>query len=362
MKSAAWTFVLTVVAASFPSTIALSQQAVPEMSFESVPNFVKLPKDVNIRGEVWGISVNSKGEVAVLVRSGSAGPAVQNATGAQLLLLDKEGHFLRELGQGLLSWVQPHGLKFDKDDNLWAVDQGGDTVVRLNPEGRVTMVFGRRRVGGAGWTRVDPPRPPEDGLFRQPTDVTWDKDGNIYIGDGYINSRIAKFNKEGRWVTSIGEPGKTKLGELNTPHTLTSDAQGNIYVGDRENRRIQVIDPQTNTFVRQFTIDLPIPDDAQLWLGSPPSKAEAANLNGRPYTLCVTPPNREGRQFLFSADAFPGRIYKMTLEGKVVGWMGRTGRQLKEFGTVHQMACPSETELYVAELYNWRIQKLLIRP
>jgi hypothetical protein len=63
---------------------------------------------------------------------------------------------------------------------------------------------------------------------------------------------------------------------------------------------------------------------------------------------------------MFVADAFPGRIYKLSLDGKVLGWLGKSGKQLKQFGWVHQLACPSETELYAAEILNWRVQKLIL--
>src|SRR5262249_59577818 len=113
--------------------------------------------------------------------------------------------------------------------------------------------------GGAG-RRHTPPRPPVPGQFRQPTDVAFDTDGNIYISDGYINSRVAKFTKDGDYVASMGEPGRgPALGQLNTPHTITYDAKGFIYVGDRGNRRIQVIDPKQNKFVREIKIDVHVP-------------------------------------------------------------------------------------------------------
>ena len=120
-----------------------------------------------------------------------------------MLLFDKTGKFVREVGKGLYAWSYAHAIRFDKDDNLWAIDKGSDMIVRLNPEGHVTMVFGRKKEASdeaEPWTRVNPPRPPIPGQFRQPTDVAWDADGNIYISDGYINSRIAKFTKDGDWV------------------------------------------------------------------------------------------------------------------------------------------------------------------
>ena len=80
---------------------------------------------------------------------------------------------------------------------------------------------------------------------------------------------------------------------------------------------------------------------------------------GAPWALCITPPPN---QVLYSADAFPGRIYKITLDGKVLGVLGETGKKLKQFGWIHEIACPSENELYVAELLNWRVQKLILHP
>jgi hypothetical protein len=233
-------------------------------------------------------------------------------------------------------------------------------IIRFNPEGRVTMVFGRKKEASdeAGpWTRVTPPRPAIDGQFRQPTDVAWDAKGDIFISDGYINSRVAKYDKNGDWVKQWGDRG-TKEGEFNTPHNIAVDNQDNVYVADRGNRRIQVFNPD-GVFLRAITIDVPIPPDARPWMGNRPTPQQAAAQNGAPWAICITP---GPTQYLYSSDAFPGRIYKLTLDGKVVGALGQTGRQLKQFGWIHEMACPSENELYVAELLNWRVQKLVLHP
>ena len=351
-----------------------AQQAVPDIPFDSVPNFLKVPVDMNL-GEASGVAVNSKGDVAVFTRSNSAGGPAYGATASQVLLFDKTGKYVREVGKGLYAWSYAHAIRFDKDDNLWAVDKGSDMIVRINPDGHVTMVFGRKKEASDDaepWTRVTPPRPPVPGQFRQPTDVAWDTDGNIYISDGYVNARVAKFTKDGDWVASLGEPGGGKLGNLNTPHTIANDAKGNIYVGDRGNRRIQVIDPKTNQFVREIKMDAPVPPDAQPWMGAKPDVARllapdappgsATMAPGAPWAICVTPPNAQGQQFLYSSDAFPGRIYKLTLDGKLLGTIGKSGHQLKQFGWIHEIACPSENEIYVAELLNWRVQKLLLKP
>src|SRR5215475_9659810 len=356
-------------------TTTFAQQAVPEIPFDSAPNFLKLPADMNL-GEASGVAVNATADVAIYTRNNSAGGPAYGATASQVLLFDKTGKFLREVGKGLYAWSYAHTVRFDKDDNLWAVDKGSDMIVRFNPAGHVTMVFGRKKEASdeaEHWTRVTPPRPPVNGQFRQPTDVAWDTEGNIYISDGYINSRVAKFTKDGDWVTSMGEPGRgPKLGELNTPHTIANDAKGNVYVGDRGNRRIQVIDPKTNTFVKEIKIDATAPPDAMPWMGAKPDVAALLAPNappgsgtmapGAPWAICVTPPNPQGQQFLYSSDAFPGRIYKLTLDGKVLGWLGKSGHQLKQFGWIHEIACPSENELFVAELLNWRAQKLTLHP
>ncbi|HTZ73641.1 MAG TPA: hypothetical protein VMB47_06955, partial [Candidatus Aquilonibacter sp.] len=187
--------------------------------------------------------------------------------------------------------------------------------------------------------------------------------------DGYVNSRVAKFDKNGDWVKQWGTFGD-KPGQFNTPHSIASDAQGNIYVADRGNRRIQVFNPD-GEFEREITINVPLPPVVHMWMGNPPAPmppaatvgAPSANLsmqNGAPWAICITP--GPGTQYLYSADGYPGRIYKLSLDGKVLGVFGSMGHQLKQFGWIHEMACPSENELYVAEILNWRVQKLILHP
>jgi 6-bladed beta-propeller len=343
--------------ATEPSTTA------PQIAFDSV-DILKLPPNLYL-GEPSGVAVNSKGHIFVFNRGNTTGPAY-GATAAQLLEFDQNGKYIREIGHNLYAWSFAHDVRVDKDDNIWVIDKGSDMVVKFNPEGRVVMVFGRKKEAsdeGGPWTRVNPPRPAVDGQFRQPTDVTWDTQGNIFISDGYINSRVAKFDKNGHWVKSFGTPGKGP-GEFNTPHGIAADAKGNIYVADRGNRRIQVFDSD-GSFLRQFTIDVPVPPDAMPWMGNKPTPEQAANgtmAGGAPWTVCITPPNSSGTQYLYTSDAYPGRVYKLTLDGKLLGYFGSSGRQLKEFGWIHQLACPSENELYAAEILNWRVQKLTLHP
>jgi DNA-binding beta-propeller fold protein YncE len=250
-------------------------------------------------------------------------------------------------------------VKIDPQDNIWVTDKGSDMVIKFNPEGRVVLVFGRKQEASDEGTEplkhVKPPLPPVDGLFRQVTDVTWDAAGNTYISDGYVNSRVAKVDKDGNWLKSWGEPGSGP-GQFNVPHSIAADAQGNIYVADRGNRRIQVFDGD-GKFLRQMTIDVPVDPNARPPIGIRMTGGNPTMGPGAPWAICITPgPN----QFLYASDAFPGRIYKMTLDGKVVGALGTAGKQLKQFGWIHEIACPSENTLFVAELLNWRVQKLTL--
>ena len=122
------------------------------------------------------------------------------------------------------------------------------------------MVFGRKKEASdearaAG--HRNPPLPAVDGQFRQPTDMAWDRRATSIISDGYINSRVAKYDKNGDWVKSWGEPRHASPASSNTPHSIAADAQGNIYVADRGNRRIQVFDGD-GKFLREITIDVPV--------------------------------------------------------------------------------------------------------
>src|SRR6202035_916898 len=154
------------------------------------------------------------------------------AAAAQLLEFAPDGKFLREIGHNLYAWSFAHTVKIDPEDNIWVTDKGSDQVVKFDPAGRVVMVFGRKQEASDEDTgplkHPKPPLPADDGRFRQVTDVAWDKEGNTFISDGYINSRVAKVDKDGNWLKSLGDPGNGP-GQLNTPHSIATDANDNVY-------------------------------------------------------------------------------------------------------------------------------------
>ena len=329
----------------------------------SVPDPLKLPTDVHF-GEVTGVAVNSKGHVFVFSRGNTTGPAYA-AAAAQLFEFGPDGKFIREIGKNLYAWSFAHAVRIDKDDNIWVIDKGSDMIIRFNPQGRVTMVFGRKQEASDEETgplkHPVPPKAAEDGRFRQPTDVAFDPQGDIFISDGYINSRIAKADKNGNWIKSWGDRGN-KPGEFNTPHNIAADAKGNLYVADRGNGRIQVFDSD-GKFLRIMKIDAPVDESARPAIGNKPTLQTYQQVMtmapGAPWTVCITPPPN---QVLYTSDAFPGRVYKLSLDGKMLGMFGQSGKQPKQFGWIHEIACPSENTLYVAELLNWRVQKLILHP
>ncbi len=363
------------------SVLPASAQTVPTLPFESVPDPLTMPDDVHL-GEIAGVAVNSKKHVFVFSRGNSVGPSYM-ATAAQLLEFDEKGKFVREIGKNLYAWSYAHAVRIDKDDNIWVVDKGSDMILKMNPQGRVVWVFGRKgeashfmtppdyastltgllnRAGVAITTPANNnPRNPvpvhRDNVFNQPTDVAWDSKGNSYFSDGYVNSRVGKANARGEWVASWGSLGSGP-GQFDTPHGVAVSPADEVYVADRGNRRIQVFDTD-GKFLRQFTIDVPVPTTGKIVYGTEqPNAKTGSQAPGAPDALCMTPgPN----PVLFVGDLYPSRVYKVSLEGKLLGVYGQPGRNLGEFGWIHAIACPSENEIWVGELINWRVQKLVIK-
>jgi hypothetical protein len=364
-------YLLAVMVLLFAGSL-FAQLSIPEIPYDSPANLLKLPERLYL-GEAVGVATNSKGHVFVYTRTGgSFGTEGTSRTfevgGARLFEFDQNGNYVREIGHNLYGFTFAHAVRVDPQDNIWVVDEGSNMIIKFNPEGRVVMTMGRKaediRIpqatapaapgapagrggagpegagrGGAAAAAAPVGAGAQSDVFNRPTDVTWDAAGNIFISDGYGNSRVAKYDRNGVFIKSWGSRG-TAPGQFNTPHSITADAQGNVYVGDRGNRRIQVFDNNG-----EF-------------------KAQYLNV-GAPWAVCISP---GPHQYLFSsnsngtADMENGEIYKMELDGKILGKFGRAGKLLKEFGSVHEIDCRNPDELYVGEITNWRVQKLALHP
>jgi hypothetical protein len=334
--------------------LAFAQAPVPEIPYDSAPNLLKLPTALYL-GEVPGVAVDSHGNIFVYTRTGSTNATMGGSRtfthgGSRLFEFAASGGFVREIGQGLYGLDFAHAVRVDPQDNVWVVDQASNMVIKFSSTGQVLMTMGRKPEsinvgtpeggGGGGRGRGGPPGAGAPGdNFNQPTDVAWDTAGNIFVADGHGNARIAKFDKNGAYIKSWGSKGK-EPGQFDTPHSLAVDGQGNVYVADRVNNRIQVFD-NNGTFKTQFT-----------------------NV-GSPSAICIS---KGPHQYLYSSnsngtgDLDNGEIYRMELDGRVLGKFGRAGKLPKEFSGVNEMDCRNPNELYVAETMNWRVQKITLHP
>jgi len=281
-------------------------QAVPELPYRVQPDFFELPGGVNF-GEASAIALNSQGRIFLFQR-----------VKPMLCEFDQQGKFLRSLGEGLFD--HPHGLRIDPDDNIWTTDDGSHLVLKLNPAGRVLMVLGRKDWGAeATW------------LFNKPADVAFAKNGDIYIADGYGNSRVMKFDRSGNLIKSWGKFGGAP-GEFDLPHSVVLDNQGRLYVADRENQRIQIFDSD-GKFLKE-------------WTGI-----------GYPYGLFITPD-----QHIWMSDGGYDRIIELDQNGKILGAIGAPGHAPGQLAWPHYLAIGPDRKLYVADVLNWRFQVFLPTP
>ena len=326
--------------------LAGALHAQPEIAFDSAPDFLKFPEHIHL-GEAAGVATNSKGNVFVYSRTGGGNTTLGGSRlfthgGSRLFEFDKNGKYVREIGQELYGFLFAQSVRVDSRDNIWVVDRGSNMVIKFEPDGRVAMTMSRKpesvgEGGGRGGRGGNGAGIPGDN-FNKPTDIAWDSAGNIYVADGYGNARIAKMDKNGKYIKSWGTRG-AETGQFNLPHSIAIDAKDNIYVADRGTKRIQVFDTE-GTF-----------------------KSQIANV-GAPAAICISP---GAHQYLFSSNSNDtsnldnGEIYKLELDGKVLGKFGRAGKLPKEFGTVNEIDCRNPNELYVGEVLNWRVQKLTLR-
>ena len=328
---------LTVAALPSLAQKKATVENVPEISFTSVPNFLKLPPGEYL-GEGIGVATNSKGHVFVYHRSATT----------RLFEFDAAGNYLREIGSGYYGFEFAHAVRVDKDDNIWTVDEGTNMVTKFSPDGRVQMVLGSRppAVLGATAYPIGPNPPAQKYIFCRPTDIGWDPQGNIFVGDGYCNNRVVKYDKNGRFVAQSGsEKAGSAPGEYNLPHALQVDGQGHVWVADRSNNRYQVLDNDLKPM------------------------REINNL-GTAWTLCISP---GPHQYAFFSNSNPngnmpgtwentGEIYKAELDGTVLGKFGHAGKLPPNFQVVHMIDCRNPNELIVGEIESWRVQKLILHP
>jgi hypothetical protein len=292
----------------------------PELTFRVEKDFFKIPANM-IMAEAVGVAINSKGHIFLLNRGNHP-----------LLEFTNEGDFVSSFGEDSPVFRIPHSIRFDAQDNLWYDGAGDNLVVKFDPKRRVEQALGRRE-GDMAWvymTHGIERAIPGPSSFYQPTDTVVGPDGSTYVTDGYGNSRVVKFTREGNLVKYWGDRGN-KPGQFNTPHNIVMDANQTLYVADRANNRVQVFDTDGN-FKQEWKVG------ALAW------------------SLCITPPPN---QVIFVGSV--GKVFKYDLNGKLLGQFGKLGRLPGWFDSVHALACPDEKTLYLAEEFSFRFDKIVLQ-
>ena len=222
---------LLLAVAQGPAVIG-QQPVVPDIPFDVTEPLV-LPPDVYF-GEVVGVALNSRRHAFVYSRTGGSGGSILAGERAQAFEFGPDGRFIKEIGKGLYSKAWAHSVRVDKDDNVWLVDNGSDLIVKIGPDYRVKLILGRRDEAVLERNRR-PPIPADTpiqlarpGYFFEPTDVAFDAAGNIFVSDGYINSNVHKFDKDGHIVKMIGNRKADGPGQFNQPHAIAEIGRAHV--------------------------------------------------------------------------------------------------------------------------------------
>jgi DNA-binding beta-propeller fold protein YncE len=277
-------------------------QGGPELPHKVVKDWGQLPQGWNL-GEASGVDVDKNDNVWVFNRGKH--PVIQ---------FDRNGKMLQAWND--MQIVSSHGLRVDPEGNIWTVDVKGHTVFKWTPQGKLLMVIGR----GAGTNETKE-------AFNEPTDVAFGRNGEVYVSDGYVNSRVVKYNRDLDYLLQWGKKG-TGDGEFNLVHDVALDGKGKVYVADRNNNRIQIFD-ENGKFLTKWT-----------GIGSPWGIYYVARENA-----------------IYMCDGVNDRISRLNMEGQVTGVLSSHGRVPGKVDFPHKIAVDSTGAIYVVEIKNWRVQK-----
>jgi sugar lactone lactonase YvrE len=301
------------VLAQRPSDPALLvPESAPEFDYVLAPTAVTLPPDMKM-GAAASVAFDANGHLIVLTRGEKT-----------FFEFDRDGNFVRAFGDRLFR--RSHGLRIDREGNLWATDVGGHVVVKLDRDGHTLLTLGTRGEAGE-WNEATGSR-----RLNEPNDVVIADNGDIFVAQGHTpgpngDPRVLKFSKDGRLLQSWGGKGSGP-GQFQVAHGLAIDAKGQLWVADRENQRIQVFRPD-GTFVREIP------------------------LKGLPCGLDI------GRQYIYMVNGFAGQLVRMDLNGKVLGAIGKPGKGPGEFGEAHMIAVNDRDEIFVADSANGALMKFV---
>jgi len=251
-------------------------------------------------------------------------PARQPRWDHVLYIVNRDGKVIDSWEQHNQLFVRPHKVlisPYDPERHVWLVDDGAHKVYKFTNDGKkLVMSLGEFRVEGNDSTH-----------FARPTDIAWLPDGTFFVSDGYTNTRVVKFDKNGTFLMTWGEkgtpPNETRPNYMNTVHSIAIDAQRRVYVADRANSRIQVFD-ENGKFL-------------DVW----------PNVR-RPYYIFMSKD-----QHLWVSDGVTQKFTKFDLNGKLLSSWGTFGAFPGGFWGVHQFSVDSEGNLYTADVHIGRVQK-----
>ena len=317
MRKAAVALVVTLLGTSVlaqrPSDPALLvPEAAPELDYAVAPTAVTLPAGTTM-GATASVAFDANGHLFVLTRGDRT-----------FFEFNPDGTFVRSFGDKL--FTRSHGLRIDRDGNLWATDVGGHVVVKMTRDGQPLLTIGTRGEAGE-WNEASGSR-----KLNQPNDVVIAANGDVFIAQGHTpgpdgDARVLKFDKTGKFIKSWGGKGSGP-GQFQVAHGIALDAKGLLWVADRENQRIQVFD-QDGTFVREI------------------------KYKGLPCSLDI------GRQYIYMVNGFAGQLLRLDLNGKVLAAIGKPGKGPGEFGEAHMIAVSQKDEIYVADSVNAALVKFV---
>jgi DNA-binding beta-propeller fold protein YncE len=275
-------------------------------------------------GGVSGVAVDTQDRVWVF-----------NRGKVSVQAFSREGKLLEAWGEGLFK--APHGLRIDRNGDLWITDAALHVVRKYTPQGKLLLELGTAGEPGEN-----------DRHFNRPTDVAIAPDGDVFVADGYANNRVVHFDAQGRFVKAWGKLG-VKPGEFSLPHGIASDSQGRLYVCDRNNARIQVFDRQGSCLAEWRNLLVPW----CIWI----STKDEIFVTG-------SSPTRWGEGRLLGVPPKDQLVMKLAADGRLRELstfpMGETGReQPGQLNWLHGVAADSRGDLYLGDIQGCRVQKFV---